>query len=95
MSSVYDKKGKTFTQVVNKHTVPVIIQTQTNRIKGNMHLRESERIKDALNDSHDFIAVTSVVVFDTDGIAQIHQTEFMALNRANIVWVIEDEEGVA
>jgi hypothetical protein len=90
MSSVYDNKGKSFTPVVHTIATPVIIQTATNRIKGNLHLREAERIKDVLNASEDYIAVTDATVMDGDGIVNIYQAPFLALNRANVIWVIED-----
>lgn len=92
MSSVYDNKGKTFTPMV--HTVPaaVLIQTATNRIKGNLHLREAERIKDVLNASEDFIALTEAIVMDVDGIAIVYKTQFLALNRTHVIWVIEDSD---
>ena len=70
--------------------VPVIVQTASNRMKANIHLRENERIKDALNTSDDFIALTGVKVFDAQGLTLQYETPFLAINRRELIWVIED-----
>ncbi|MEX2161220.1 MAG: hypothetical protein WD751_04820 [Anaerolineales bacterium] len=87
------KKGKErgFRPFVNTNQYPVIIQTVNNRIHGNLHTRESERIKDALNANEAFIAITNVQILDSEGATQIRKADFLAINRANIIWVIEDK----
>jgi len=79
-------------QVPRIETTPiqVIVQTATNRITGQLHLRESERIKDALNTSDDFIALTGVKVFDQLGMSLLYETPFLAINRSSLSWVLED-----
>ena len=76
--------------VIQTTLLPIVLQTHTNRIKGKIHLRENERIKDALNTSDSFIAITEVKVFDVEGLALIYETGFLAINLAKISWVIED-----
>lgn len=92
MSTHYDSKGKTFTPVISTQHTPVTIQTTTNRIVGNMHLRENERLKDALNTSEDFIAITDAQILDLEGLNLISQAEFLAINRQRIVWVRERQQ---
>ena len=76
--------------VIETRETPAIVQTDTNRIRGKLHLRENERIKDALNTSDTFIAITEAKVFDVEGLALLYETGFLALNRQKVVWVIED-----
>ncbi len=75
---------------IETNPIKVIAQTATNRMTGQIHLRENERIKDALNTSDDFIAFTGVKVFDELGLALQYETPFLAINRKHLVWVIED-----
>ncbi len=70
--------------------LPVIIQCETSRIRGKIHLRENERIKDALNTSEEFIALTDVKIFDRDGLSLIYESGFLAINRKKMIWIIED-----
>ncbi|UYN88938.1 MAG: hypothetical protein KIT08_07500 [Anaerolineales bacterium] len=72
---------------------PVIIQTQHNRIRGHLHARENERIKDALNATEPFIALTHVRIYDINGERELSASDFLALNRTSIIWVIEDRGG--
>lgn len=76
--------------VIQTTMLPIVLQTSTNRIKGKLHLRENERIKDALNTSDNFIALTEVKVFDVEGLSLIYETGFLAVNLTKINWVIED-----
>ena len=85
-----DEKGKIFTDVVAKTTVPALVQTTTHLIRGNIHIRPGERIKDELDRDLLFLAVTEASVFDADG-RTIHQTNFLAVRRNQIVWVMPDE----
>lgn len=75
---------------VETKAVAVIVQTGSNRMRASMHLRENERIKDALNTSDDFIALTGVKVFDEQGLTLLYETPFLAINRRRMIWVIED-----
>ena len=93
MTTRFETGGKTFSHVVHTQGFPVVIQTQTNRVHGTIHLRANERIKDALNDSEQFLAITNVQVFDNQGDKMLYETGFLAINRLSIVWVFEDEVG--
>jgi len=82
----YDEKGKIFTEVVTKEDLPVLLMTRTQRIEGCVHVRANSRLKDALNNSERFIAVTSARVFNDQGDLQ-YECEFLAVNLEEVVWV--------
>lgn len=79
-----------FRPQMNTTPYPVLIQTVHNRIAGKLHARENERIKDALNATDVFLALTNVRIYDVDGERLLHSVDFLAINRQNIIWVIED-----
>lgn len=68
---------------------PVIIQTTLNQIHGNLHAGENERIKDALNSNEIFLAITNVQIFNADGTSEQWRSEFLAINRTHVIWIIE------
>jgi hypothetical protein len=80
-----------FRPIVNTTAYPVIIQTADNRIQGNLHARENERIKDVLNSTETFIALTQVQILDIHGTLELRKSDFLAINRDQIVWVIENK----
>jgi len=85
-----ENKERGFRPLINTLQFPVIIQTLHNRIQGNLHTHENERIKDALNSTETFIAMTQVQIFDVDGKEELKKSDFLAINRANVIWVIEN-----
>jgi hypothetical protein len=87
----YDDKGKFFTQVITKDAIPVVIQTLTHRIEGNVHVRKDERLSDELNRSEQFMAVTDASIYDLGG-QQVSSSKFIAVNRDHIVWLRPVEE---
>ncbi|GAB4504090.1 MAG: hypothetical protein Fur0043_10830 [Anaerolineales bacterium] len=92
MTIEYDDKGKYFTEVVSKISIPTLVQTTTHLIRGNVHVRRDERLKDELDRDELFLAMTDASVLGTDG-QILHQVHFLAVRRTQIVWVIplEDE----
>jgi hypothetical protein len=91
MTIEYDEKGKIFTDIVSKVTVPATIQTTMHMIRGNIHVRRDQRIKDELDLNENFLAVTEVSVLGPDG-QTLFQAPFLAIRRSHIVWVIPDQE---
>jgi len=91
MTIRYDDKGKFFTDVITKDTVPAIIQTLVTRIQGNMHVRINERVKDDLNRGEQFLAITDAKIFDLQG-EKMYDAEFLLINRDHVIWVIPDDE---
>ena len=87
MSIEFNDKGKYFTDVISKVAVPAVIQTVIHRIEGFIHVRVDDRVKNELDRSEAFLAVTDARVFAADG-SMLYQTSFMSVARAQIVWVI-------
>ncbi|MEN6410731.1 MAG: hypothetical protein ABFD44_13600 [Anaerolineaceae bacterium] len=87
MITQFDEKGKIYTNVIQKVPLPVIIQTQSHRINGEIYIRPDERLMDELNKSNEFLAVTNAVVLDAQGGA-LYQANFLTLNRDQIIWLI-------
>lgn len=92
MSVEYDDKGKFFTNVISKHTVSVLIQTTRHLIRGKIHIRPEERIKDELDLPEPFLAVTEASLLDADG-KELYHTDFLAVLRTQIIWVMPDDGG--
>ncbi len=91
MVTQFDEKGKIFTQVVSKHPVQVIIQTIHNTIRGSIHIRPDSRLKDELNGSESFLAVTDAVVCG-DQNEEMYRANFLVVNIHHIVWVIPADD---
>ncbi|HEX2996194.1 MAG TPA: hypothetical protein VHP14_15315 [Anaerolineales bacterium] len=87
----YDEKGKIFTPVITKKPVAVTIQTVSNQIHGCIHTRLDERIKDALKEDDNFLAVTDAIVYDQQR-QVLYRTQFLAVNTALIVYIIPDDD---
>ncbi len=87
----YDDKGKFYTDVILKSAVPAIVQTVTQRIHGNIHVRRDQRLKDELDIAEKFLAVTDATVYSFDG-QILYQCKFISIQRAQIVWVIPETE---
>ena len=85
-----DEKGKRFTEVITKHPVYATVQTVTHLMRGNIHVRRDQRIKDELDLDEKFLAVTDVDVLTPDGQLIFH-APFLALNRAQIIWVLPEQ----
>ena len=92
MSIEFNDKGKYFTDIVSKVSVPAIIQTVTNRIEGSIHVRLDGRVKDELDRAETFLAVTNAKVMAADGVTVLYQADFMTVGRNQIVWVIPSDD---
>lgn len=87
MTIDYDEKGKIFTEMISKVSIPAIVQTTQHLIRGNVHVRRDERLKDELDRNEPFLAVTNANVLGADG-EVLYQTRFLAIQRAQIVWIM-------
>jgi hypothetical protein len=98
MTFEYDEKGKIFTDIVSKVAIPATIQTTTHLVRGHVHVRRDQRIKDELDVNESFLALTDVSVLGTEG-QILFQTPFLAVRRSHIIWVMpeqnQDEEGTS
>lgn len=91
MTIEYDDKGKIFTDIVTKVSIPATIQTTTHLLRGNVHVRRDQRIKDELDINESFLAITEVNVLGADGQVIFH-APFLAVHRSHIVWVMPEQQ---
>lgn len=91
MTIRFDDKGKFFTDVISKESIPVTIQTTTHRITGNIHIRPGERLKDTINQSEPFFAITEAAILDQNG-EILYEIDFLAVSRDHIVWLAPEDE---
>jgi len=97
MTIEYDEKGKFYTDVVTKMPIAAVIQTSTHLVRGFVHIRQGERLKNELEKDEKFLAVTNAVIHDMDD-KVLFSSPFMAVQRAQIVWIMpvegEPQEGI-
>lgn len=79
---------------ISKKPVPVVIRTAADLIEGEFHVRGTMRVIDEIKFEEKFIAVTNAVVFKPDGV-KLLQTDFMTVNRDEILWMAPKEEIVS
>ncbi|HVN16212.1 MAG TPA: hypothetical protein VMT73_10770 [Anaerolineales bacterium] len=92
MSFEYDEKGKFFTNVVSKFPVSALVQTTTHLIRGTIHIRQGERVKDELDHDELFLAVTDASVIGPNG-EVLYAAPFLAVRRNQIVWLLPESDG--
>jgi hypothetical protein len=90
MTFEYDEKGKIFTDIISKVSILATIQTTTHLIRGHVHVRRDQRIKDELDVDENFLAVTDVSVLGPDG-QTLFQAPFLAVRRSHIIWVLPEQ----
>ncbi len=91
MSIEYDEKGKYYTNVISKIAVSSILQTATHLIRGMVHVRQGERLKDELENDENYLAVTDANVYDANGNVA-YSSPFLAVQKSQIVWIMPSEE---
>ena len=91
MTIEFDEKGKFFTEVVPKITIPAAVQTTNQLIRGKVHVREGERLKDELDHDDIFLAMTDAVILGAEG-QVLFQAPFLAIKRSQIIWVMPEPE---
>jgi len=91
MTIEYDEKGKFYTDIVKKMPVPVVIQTVSHLVRGLVHVRDGERLKNELERNEMFIAVTNAVVYNSDD-KVLFTVPFMAIQRVQIIWIMPVDE---
>jgi hypothetical protein len=60
-------------------------------IRGRVHIRPDDRLKDEINQNEAFLAVTEAVVQDQKG-NTLYKADFLAVNRSQIIWLVPTEE---
>jgi hypothetical protein len=91
MTIEYDEKGKFYTDIVKKLPMSVVIQTITHLVRGSVHVRQGERLKNELEQDEKFLAVTNAVVYNADD-KVLFTVPFMAIQRAQIIWIMPVEK---
>ena len=86
-----EEKGKVFTNIISKQPVEVLIQTTGWLVRGNIHVRRDERLKDEIDREEPSLAVTDATLYSPAG-EIIYQAKFMAINRQQIIWIIPVDE---
>ncbi len=90
MAIEYDEKGKFFTDVISKIPVDAVVQTSSQLVRGKVHVRQGERLKDELDRDELFLAMTDATVLGPSGEVQ-YNAPFLAVRRSQIIWVMPDE----
>ncbi len=83
----FDEKGKIFTDIVRKEPVLALIALPGYFVRGQIYVHPEKRIKDELDETSDFLAVTDAAVSDSAG-QVLYRTEFLAVGKRQILWVI-------
>jgi hypothetical protein len=91
MPARFDKKGKYYTEKVTKDKIKVTIHTVVDKLSGYLHIQQDKRLKDDLNDSSGFLALTNGSVLNHQG-DELDRFDFLAIKTEHIVWVIEEED---
>lgn len=91
LQSPKEERTKVFSNVIFKRPVAVIIQTTEHRICGNVHVRPDDRLRDELNQSEQFVAVTNATVYNAED-QVLYRSRFIAVNVAQIIWLIPQND---
>ena len=91
MTIEYDEKGKFYTDIVKKLPVSSVIQTATHLVRGLVHVRQGERLKNELERDEKFIAVTNATVHGVDD-QILFSAQFLAIQCTQIVWIMPADE---
>jgi hypothetical protein len=86
-----DAKGKYFTTHVSKQSIAVIARVQDSIVHGTVHLSPDNRLKDELNGSETFLAVTNAEVWEVNGARPLYTTEVLIVNKDQITWIFPRE----
>jgi hypothetical protein len=87
MTVEYDEKGKFYTDIVKKLPVSVVIQTTTHLVRGLLHVREGERLKNELERTEIFLAITAASLYGADD-KILFTVPFIAIQRSQIIWIM-------
>jgi hypothetical protein len=91
MITQFEEKGKIFTPKITKDQREVIIQTNTQKIRGFFYVRMDLRLLDELNESNHFLALTDVEILDVNE-KVIYKSNFLAVNTDQIIWILPTDE---
>ena len=87
-----DAKGKYYTTHVSKQSVDVTARVQDSIVQGTVHLAPDNRLKDEMNGSESFLAVTNAQVWELDGKQPLYSTAVLMINKDKIAWIFPREK---
>ena len=76
---------------MQKIPVQAAVQTTNQLVRGNVHVRQGERLKDELDRNELFLAITDAIILGADG-QVLFQAPFLAVARSQVVWVLPDHD---
>lgn len=85
-----DAKGKVFTAHVTKNQMAITAGVGDLVIRGILHIKPDARLKDEMNDSEPFIAITNARVTTKTGILPVYETDALIVNKSQLAWIFED-----
>jgi hypothetical protein len=80
--------------LLKKRPIPIVLQTSKHLIRGKFHVRGEMRVIDELAVEDKFIAITDGEILSYKG-NRLFKTEFIAVNRQDIVWIVPEENIIA
>jgi hypothetical protein len=78
---------------ISKERLPVVLRVLNYRIEGTMHVVHHMRVLDILNNPEPFLPITDARVYNGSTGALVAETEFIAINKKQIVVLREDQPG--
>jgi hypothetical protein len=89
-----NEKGKVFTTRVTKRCLIVTACVRDWIIQGAIHLTGDNRLKDELNDSETFVAVTDAQVSHAQSEQPVFKTPVVIVQKAEIAWIFPHESAL-
>lgn len=91
MITQFEEKGKIFTPKIIKDQKHVIVQTTSQKIRGDIHVKLDFRLLDEINESNHFLALTDAEILDAEE-KVLYKTNFLAININQIIWILPTNE---
>jgi hypothetical protein len=92
MVTHFDEKGKIYTDIIQKEAIWVTIQLAHFLIHGTLFIRSNQRLKDTLDSTEPFLAVTEVTITPQNTTLSVVKTQFLAVNKTSIIWIYADSD---
>ncbi len=86
-----DEKGKVFTKRMTKRAVSVVACIGDLVVRGTVHLKPENRLKDELNDHEQFIAITQARISEYRSKRALYKTDALIVNKSQIAWMFPCE----
>ena len=90
-----NEKGKVFTTHVTKRRLLITACVRDWIIQGVVHLTGDNRLKDELNDTETFVAVTDAQVSHAQSEQPAYKTAVVIVQKSEIAWIFPHEPALA